>query len=79
MPEPLTSLRADKYLHNVRVFKTRTLATQACDRGNVKLGTQDIKPRASCTPAMYSAFTGVICTLTIKVIAFPPQRLVRCW
>lgn len=75
MPEPLTTLRADKYLHNVRVFKTRTLATQACDRGNVKLGTQDIKPSRELHPGDVLSIHRGDLHLTIKVIAFPAQRL----
>lgn len=37
-------LRIDKYLWSIRVFKTRTLATDACKAGRVKLDGQNIKP-----------------------------------
>jgi len=37
-------LRIDKYLWSIRVFKTRTLATEACKNGRVKLGGNNIKP-----------------------------------
>ena len=37
-------LRIDKYLWAIRVFKTRTLAADACKAGRVKLGGQNIKP-----------------------------------
>lgn len=37
-------LRIDKYLWAIRVFKTRTLAADACKAGRVKLDGQNIKP-----------------------------------
>ncbi|GAA3966365.1 RNA-binding S4 domain-containing protein [Mucilaginibacter dorajii] len=43
MPEK-EKLRIDKYLWAIRVFKTRTLASDACKAGRVKLDTKNIKP-----------------------------------
>ncbi|GAC1304761.1 MAG: hypothetical protein NVSMB24_12680 [Mucilaginibacter sp.] len=37
-------LRIDKYLWAIRIFKTRTLATDACKAGRIKLDGQNIKP-----------------------------------
>jgi ribosome-associated heat shock protein Hsp15 len=37
-------LRIDKYLWAIRIFKTRTLASEACKAGRVKLDNQNIKP-----------------------------------
>ena len=43
MPEK-EKLRIDKYLWAIRIFKTRTLAADACKAGRVKLDNQNIKP-----------------------------------
>jgi ribosome-associated heat shock protein Hsp15 len=43
MPEK-EKLRIDKYLWAIRIFKTRTLAADACKAGRVKLDSQNIKP-----------------------------------
>ena len=36
-------LRIDKYLWAIRLFKTRSQAADACDKGKVKLGGDNIK------------------------------------
>ena len=37
-------LRLDKYLWSIRLYKTRSLATDACDKGKVKFNGSQAKP-----------------------------------
>jgi ribosome-associated heat shock protein Hsp15 len=68
-------MRADKYLHHIRVFKTRSLATQACSKGNVVIRGAVIKPgRALQIGEVLEIDRGDL-HLTIKVTAFPQNRV----
>lgn len=44
-------VRIDKWLWAVRVFKTRTIATEACKRGRVSIGSPDVPVKPSRTVA----------------------------
>ena len=37
-------MRIDKYLWCIRIFKTRSIATTACKKGQVKIDNKNIKP-----------------------------------
>lgn len=37
-------MRIDKYLWCIRVFKTRSLATNACKKGQIKIDNKNVKP-----------------------------------
>jgi ribosome-associated heat shock protein Hsp15 len=75
MSPPVETQRADKWLHHIRVFKTRSLATQACNKGNVTLEGQDIKPARDLRVGdMLEVVRGDL-RLRLRVIGFPAQRL----
>jgi ribosome-associated heat shock protein Hsp15 len=42
--EKLPTLRLDKWLWAVRLYKTRTLATEACKKGSIKIENKSAKP-----------------------------------
>ena len=42
-------VRIDKYLWSIRIFKSRTLATDACKEGKIKLHEENAKPSTMVT------------------------------
>jgi len=59
MSEP-EKLRIDKYLWAIRLFKTRSLATEACKAGRIKFNGQNLKPSAIVKPGdVYQVSRGI--------------------
>ena len=69
------SVRIDKWLWAVRLYKTRSLATAACRLGRVKIGGQPVKPsRDVKIDDLIVAQTGEI-HRTVKVLALLEHRV----
>ena len=70
----MEELRIDKYLWAIRVYKTRTDATDACKGGKVRLNGADTKPSKLVKPGdMIVARKGAV-TYTYKVIQLIDKR-----
>src|SRR5207302_5175422 len=67
--------RIDKWLWAVRIYKTRSLATEACKLGRVTIAGQSVKPsRDVKINDLILAQTGQI-TRTIKVLGLLERRV----
>ena len=71
----MEKLRIDKYLWAIRAFKTRSVATEACKAGRVKLGGQNLKPSHMVkTGEIYTVQKGAD-RKVIKVIGLLERRV----
>jgi ribosome-associated heat shock protein Hsp15 len=68
-------MRADLFLHHVRTFKSRSLAAQACDKGNVKLAGNAIKPARDLKSGDVIEVERGALKLVLRVIGLPAKRV----
>jgi ribosome-associated heat shock protein Hsp15 len=74
-PASVEAPRLDKYLWAIRLFKTRTLATEAIRAGHVIVNQQNPKPSHEVKVGeVYEIRQGII-TRTFKVIALLERRV----
>ena len=71
----MEGVRIDKYLWAIRVFKTRTDATEACKGGRVKVGTVNAKPSRDVFPGETITVRKSVATFTFKVLQLTDHRL----
>ncbi|MCH5215723.1 MAG: RNA-binding S4 domain-containing protein [Muribaculaceae bacterium] len=70
-----TEERVDKWLWATRVFKTRTIATDACKKGRVEIGNVSVKPSRTIKPGDIISVRKPPITLTLEVIALTENRI----
>lgn len=72
---PKNEERVDKWLWSMRVFKTRTIATEACKKGRVTINGVQIKPSRPVKVGEIIDVKKPPITYTFKVLAIPNGRL----
>ena len=68
-------MRIDKYLWCIRVFKTRTIATTACKKGQVKIDAKGIKPSREIFGGELLLVRKNQINYQIKVLSLPESRV----
>lgn len=70
----MEEVRIDKYLWAIRVYKTRSEATDACNGGKVRLNGIDPKPSKAVRPGDVIVVRKGAVTYTFKVLALVDKR-----
>lgn len=70
----MAEVRIDKYLWSIRVFKTRSEATDACKGGKVRVNGNDIKPSRDVKVGDVIVVRKGAVTYTYKVLALIDKR-----
>ena len=68
-------MRIDKYLWSTRYFKTRTIATNACKKGHVKVNDQTVKPSREVFPMDTILVRKNQVDYQMTVLDIPPNRV----
>ncbi|MEE9407431.1 MAG: S4 domain-containing protein [Polaribacter sp.] len=68
-------MRIDKYLWCIRVFKTRTIATTACKKGQIKIDSKNIKPSKEVFGNELLVIRKNQINYQIKVLDLPESRV----
>ena len=71
----MAEVRVDKYLWAMRIYKTRSIAADACKNGRISMNGVQLKPsRTFKTGDMFNVRKGLI-TYTFKVLQLTENRL----
>jgi len=68
-------MRIDKYLWTIRLFKTRSIATEACKKGHVKLNNVTIKPSKEVYIGEKLIVRKNQINYQLEVLDIPPNRV----
>ena len=68
-------MRIDKYLWSTRYFKTRSMATTACKKGQVKVNDQVVKPSREVYPTDQIMVRKDQINFQLSVLDLPPNRV----
>lgn len=69
------TVRIDKWLWAVRLFKTRSQATDACRSGKIKVGDDPVKPSRDLKPGQVVSVHMGVMTKTVKVVDVLEKRV----
>ncbi|MAZ29010.1 MAG: RNA-binding protein [Cytophagaceae bacterium] len=68
-------MRVDKYLWSVRYFKSRSIATAACKKGQVKIDDVAVKPSREVYPTDVIGVRKNQIDYKVEVLDLPPNRV----
>ena len=68
-------MRIDKYLWCIRIFKTRSIATTACKKGQVKIDAKNVKPSRDIFGGELIVIRKNQINYQIKALALPESRV----
>ena len=68
-------MRVDKYLWSVRYYKTRSIATQACKKGAVRINDAAVKPSRDVYPGDNVTLRKNQINYSLRVIEVPKSRV----
>lgn len=67
--------RIDKFLWSVRLYKSRSIATEECKKGRILVGGQPVKPSHIITPGVSLTVRKPPVTWSYTIIALPVSRI----